>query len=324
MVMQLLGCLALSSLLLTRSYAWQRVSRQLIFLPRAQAACCVQRTKIETQTQTELQWEGKPADCAHTELKRACHDTLKQASQQTPAVEPCSKDTQTDLALQESVLTQTCLSAVTQTCLSGVTQQTQTAPCKVLQMSQLSQTPVLLLQPASTQTEWYQACKAQQTQTGQLKQEAASTQTAKSLLEAASTQTDYELQQASQCTQTPMLLQQPGSTQTEHIASQESQRTQTPLMLLHTASAQAVVETAEAASQSSTQAEQSNAAVQQIEALHGEVMGLQLKVQSVQGIIDIQGQQLKDAAGQSSNADDQVGFHLLFTSRHFDVARQIT
>lgn len=85
-------------------------------------------------------------------------------------------------------------------------------------------------------------------------------------------------------------------------------------MLQHTASAQAVVRTAEAASQSCTQAEQSSAAEQQIEALHGEVMGLQLKVQSLQGIINIQEQQLKAAAGQSSDDQDQVGLYLLFTS----------
>ena len=58
-----------------------------------------------------------------------------------------------------------------------------------------------------------------------------------------------------------------------------------------------------------------------MEALHGEVTGLQLKVQSLQGIIDIQEQQLKAAAGQSSDAQDQVGLYLLFTNRHFNVAR---
>ena len=96
-----------------------------------------------------------------------------------------------------------------------------------------------------------------------------------------------------------------------HSGSQASQQTQTPLLLQHTASAQAVVRTADAASQSCTQAEQSSAAEQQIEALHGEAVGLQLKVQSLQGIIDIQEQQLKVAAGQSSDAQDQVGLYRL-------------
>ena len=58
-----------------------------------------------------------------------------------------------------------------------------------------------------------------------------------------------------------------------------------------------------------------------MEALHGEVTGLQLKVQSLQGITDIQEQQLKTAAGQSSDAKDQVGLCLLFTYRHFNVVR---
>ena len=81
------------------------------------------------------------------------------------------------------------------------------------------------------------------------------------------------------------------------------------------------METAEAASQWSTQAEQSSAAEQQMEALRGEVTGLQSKVQSLQGIIDIQEQQLKAAAGQSGDAQDQVGLHLLLTSRHVAVLR---
>lgn len=293
-------------------------------------------------TQAELKWEGQPADGTQTELKKASHS--QQAAWQPLAVECCSKDAQTDTTLQESKLTQTCLAAVTQ--------QTQTVVCKRLQISQLTQTPVLLHHVASTQTEQLEACKAQQTQpaqsvlkaaltqteyslqeaawtqteqsvhegastqTEQSVQEAASTQTDQSVREAALTQTEQHTQQASLCTQTPAPLQQPGSTQTEHMGSQMSQHTQTPVLLQHAAAAQAVVETADAGSQSDTQAEQSSAAEQQVEALRGEVMGLQLKVQSLQGIIDIQEQQLKAAAGQSNDAADQVGLYLLYTHKH--------
>lgn len=277
------------------------------------------------QTQAELKWEGQPVDSTQTGLKKASH--LQQPPVQPSAVERCSKDAQTDVALQESKLTQTCLSAATQ--------QTQTVSCERLQVSQLTQTPVLLNHLASTQPEQHEECEVQQTKPAQSVQEAASTQTEYSsqeaawtqteqsvqgaastqtghlLQEAASTQTEQHTQQTSLCTQTPVLLQQPGSTQTEHTCSQMSQHTQTPLLLQHTAAAQAVVQTAEAACQSNTQAEQSRAAEQQVEALHEEMMGLQLKVQSLQGIIDIQEQQLKAAAGQSSDGADQVGLYLL-------------
>lgn len=270
------------------------------------------------QAQAELKWEGQSADGSQAELKKASH--LQQAPVQPLAMECRSKHVQTDMALQESKLTQTCLSAVTQ--------HTQTVSCERLQISQLTQTPVLLHHLASTQTEQHEACKAQQTEPAQSMQEAASTQTEYSLQEAASTQTEQSVQtaastqteqhtqQASLSTQTIVLLQQPGSTQTEDMGSQMSQHTQTPLLLQHAAAAQAVVETAEATSQSDTQAEQSKAAEQQREALRGEVMGLQLKVQSLQGIIDIQEQQLKAAAGQSSDAADQVGSYLLSSCAH--------
>ena len=289
----------------------------------------MQRVETDKHPQAELKWEGQPADSTQTELKNASH--LQQDPVQPSAMECCSKEAQTDMALQESKLTQTCLSAVTQ--------QTQTVSCERLQTSQLTQTPVLLHHLASTQTEQHEACTAQQAEPAQAMQEAASTQTEQPMQEAAwtlaeqsvqeaaltqtghpqeaaSTQTEQHAQQASLSTQTPVPLQQPGSTQTEDMGSQMSQHTQTPLLLQCTAAAQAGVETAEAASQSDTQAQHSRAAEQQGEALHGEVMGLQLKVQSLQGIIDIQEQQLKAAAGQSSDAADQVGVHLLSSCTH--------
>ena len=111
-------------------------------------------------------------------------------------------------------------------------------------------------------------------------------------------------------------MQQAESTQTDHIGLQASQHTQTHLLLQQRASTQTAVETAEAGSQSCTQAEQTTAAEQQIEALKGEVTGLQLKVQSLQGIIDIQEQQLKTAAGQTSGDADQVSSYLLWQAEN--------
>lgn len=108
-----------------------------------------------------------------------------------------------------------------------------------------------------------------------------------------------------------MLVQQPVSTQTEHIGLLASQHTQTPLLLQHTASTQAVVGTSDAATQSTTQAEQASAAEQHIQAMHEEVTGLQLKVQALQGIVRIQEEQLTAAARPSSDAIDQVGTHFL-------------
>jgi len=57
----------------------------------------------------------------------------------------------------------------------------------------------------------------------------------------------------------------------------------------------------DAACQSSSHDEQASAAQQRLEEMQGEVTGLQLKVESLQGIVDIQEQQLQAAAGQTAD-----------------------
>ncbi|KAL0031176.1 hypothetical protein WJX77_008113 [Trebouxia sp. C0004] len=144
------------------------------------------------------------------------------------------------------------------------------------------------------------------------------TQTPLLLQQAVSTQTVDRscLSQSTQQTQTEQQLQQPASTQTASVM-QVSRSLQTAEVLQHTVSTQAfapgqqpvltqndAVATAEAACQSCNDSEQASASQQRLEELQGEISGLQLKVHSLQGIVDIQEQQLQAAAGQSSDQAD--------------------
>ena len=216
--------------------------------------------------------------------------TLNQAAQQAQFVNVQSQGAQTDVRQQESCSTQTLTADI-----HVQSQQTQSGPGLEASKSQLTQTPLQSQQAASTQTQRHQAHSSQHTQTMLPKQKAALVQT-----------DNHAMQQASQHTQTIVLLQQHGSTQTNDYLCQLSQHSQTHLVLQTSASTQTTVETADTASQCQSLDEQASAAEQRIVAMQGEMAGLQLKVQSLQGIVDIQEQQLKAAAGQNNSDAQQV------------------
>ena len=226
------------------------------------------------QTQTEVHADQSMSE--HTQTEMQAHQVISQQSQTDTL-----QDLQTGLGLQ---LRQH-LSVGTQTASQlqqPVSVQIQTeSPCSIV-LSEETQTPLLLQQAVSIQTE-DSLCllqSTQQTQTEQQLQQPASTQTASVMQLSQSLQTADVIQHTTS-TQTFVLLQQPVLTQTDAVA------------------------TAEAACQSCNDSEQARASQQRLEDLQGEIFGLQLKVQSLQGIVDIQEQQLQAAAGQSS---DQVSY----------------
>ena len=265
----------------------------------------------EAGSQIELRWEAGATQSSLTEAQQQQqqHQQWQQqqqafrlaqtlplipnpASQQTQTAECHSQGAQTDMPLEESHSTQTLTSAI-----QLLTRQTQCGPGLANFVSQSTQTPCQLQQTESTQTERLQLDSSQQTQAMLLVQATVSTQTE-----------HHAMQQASQHTQTPALLQQHGSTQTDDVISQLTQHTQTPLLRQTPASTQTAVETADAASQCQTLDEQASPAEQRVEAMQSEMAGLQLKVQSLQGIVDIQEQQLKAAAGLSDKDAQQVNW----------------
>ena len=265
-----------------------------------------QTTATQDFVQTELQWEHHaPGGTSAPQQEKQHGPTagaqtmpvlLKHALQQAEAIEHQSQAAQTDKPLLESQSTQTLTH-----CTTGMSQQSQTEQVEqAQQITQLTQTLLHSQQEASSQTEQPQHPQPSFTQ---------QTQTVVQAPETASTQTDHRAaKHASQRTQTQVLQQQHASTQSHDACSQVSQQTQTASLLLLPASTQTAVEVMDAACQSCTGGEKATAAEQRLEAMQGELAGLRLKVQSLQGIVDIQEQQLKAAAGQGSSGEEQVSF----------------
>jgi len=245
------------------------------------------------------------------------HDVSQQTLFQNCTAPLSSRQTQTEVYADQSISehTQTEVQAhqvMSQQSQTGMPQDFQTGLGRQLRqhMSVGTQTASQLQQQVSVQIQTESPCSivlSEETQTPLLLQQAVSTQTVDSL----------RLSQSTQQTQTETQMHQPASTQTAPVM-QVSQSLQTAEVLQHTTSTHAfaplqqpvltqtdAVATAEAACQSCNDSEQARASQQRLKELQGEVSGLQLKVLSLQGIVDIQEQQLQAAAGQSS---DQVSY----------------
>ena len=178
---------------------------------------------------------------------------------------------------------------------------TQTKPCQQHLVTQDTQTAYHQLQQVSNHT---------QTELSVQLLASAQTQTFIPLMQGTSSQTQdaLPLPQRTQQTQTKLCVSHPASSQTA-LPEQLATAAQTCMLSQHDSATQAAASLADAACQCVSEQEVVKAAQDRIGEMQGQLIGLQLKVSSLQGIVNIQEQQLLAAAGHPN--DQASTFELL-------------